>query len=126
MNIYLETKKENKSNYTLEEITNIIENNKGLEEIIISNGINKYPCLVVQLNNDLACINYFPKEEDKMNLTSLGNYDKEVEFLAGGEKWTAPCNCVVKNADAILCIKEFINNDSKLPTCIKWHNIVGE
>ena len=53
-------------------------------------------------------------------------FDKEVEFLAGGEKWTAPCNCIVKNADAILCIKEFINNDSKLPTCIKWHNIVGE
>lgn len=70
LNIYLESKKTNKD-CSPQEIIEIIKNNKGLEEIWISKNSKKYSCLVIQLNNDLACVNYFPENENDISLLNI-------------------------------------------------------
>ena len=123
LNIYLESKKINKD-YLPQEIIELIKNNKGLEEIWISKNSKKYPCLVIQLNNDLACVNYFPEDENEINWTSLGNYDKETIFLSGGEEWNAPSNTIITKEKAIECLQEFSNNEKEKPKCIEWQKLV--
>ena len=123
LNIYLESKKINKD-CSPQEIIEIIKNNKGLEEIWISKNSKKYPCLVIQLNNELACVNYFPEDENETNWTSLGNYDKETIFLSGGEEWNAPGNSVIKIDQAIDCLQEFLNNEKEKPKCIEWQKLI--
>lgn len=122
MDIYIETKKINKTKCPLEEITEIIKKNKGLEEIWISKNSKKYPCLVIQLNNDLACVNYF--SENEINWTSLGNYNKETVFLSGREEWIAPSNAIISIELSIKCLEEFSKNENKKPKCIKWQKLI--
>lgn len=124
MNIYIETKKQNKEKCSLQEIIEIIKNNKGLEEIWISRGIKKYPCLVIQLNNDLACVNYFTEDENEINWTSLGNYDKKTLFLSGGEEWLAPDNVIITIEQTIECLTEFYENQNDKPKSIKWQKLI--
>lgn len=124
MNVYLETKKDNKRKYKIQEVIELINNNKGLEEIWISKDLKKYPSLVIQLNNELACVNYFPEDEKETNWTSLGNYDKETIFLSGGEEWNAPSNVAITKDKAIECLKEFSNNVNERPKCIKWQKLI--
>ena len=83
----------------------------------------EYPGLVIQLNNDLACINYFSEDENEINWTSVGNYNKETLFLAGGEEWLAPKNTITTVTQAIKCIKEFSKNEKK-PECIEWQKLI--
>lgn len=124
MNIYLESKKINKNNCTLQEIISVIKNNKGLEGIWISKDTKKYPCLVIHLNNDLACINYFSEDEKEINWTSLGNYDKETIFLSGGEEWLAPANAIITIEQTIGCLTEFYENQNDKPKIIKWQKLI--
>lgn len=119
---YIETKK-TQSKYLLDEIIKMIENNTGLEEIWISQNEKKYPCLVIQLNNDSTTINYFSENENETNWTSLGNNDEEITFLTGGEKWIAPKNTVITKNEAIKCLKEFVKTNKK-PECIEWQKLI--
>ena len=124
MNIYVETKKQNKEKCSLQEIIEIIKNNKGLEEIWISKGTKKYPCLAIQLNNDLVCVNYFTEDENEIYWTSLGNYDKETIFLSGGEEWLAPANTIITIDQTIECLTEFYENQKDKPKSIKWQKLI--
>ena len=119
---YIETKNI-QSKYLLEEIIKLIENNTGLEEIWISQNEKKYPCLAIQLNKDLACVNYFSENEEETNWTSLGNYEKEITFLSNGEEWTAPKDTIITKNETIECLKEFVRTNTK-PTCIKWQKLI--
>lgn len=124
MNMYIETKKQNIEKCSLLYIIKLIKNNKGLEEIWISKGIKKYPCLVIQLNNDLVCVNYFTEDENEINWTSLGNYDKETIFLSGGEEWLAPANVIITIEQTIECLTEFYENQNDKPKSIKWQKLI--
>lgn len=122
MEIYSETK--NIEKCSLQEIVELIKNNKGLEEIWISKDTKRYPCLVIHLNNDLACISYFPEDEKEINWTSLGNYDKEIIFLAGGEEWLAPANTIITIEQTIECLTDFYKNQNDKPKSIKWQKLI--
>ena len=124
MSIYVETKKQNKEKCSLQDIIELIKNNKGLEEIWISKDTKKYPCLVIHLNNDLVCVNYFSEDEDEINWTSLGNYDKETMFLSGGEEWIAPANAIITIEQTIACLTEFYENQNDKPKSIKWQKLI--
>ncbi len=123
LSIYIETKKENIERCLLKDIIKILKDNKGLEEIWISSG-KKYPSLVIHLNKNLACVSYFSEDENEINWTSLGEYDSEVVFLAGGEEWVAPANSVISLDKAIECVSEFALNENEKPTAIKWQQLV--
>lgn len=124
MSMYIETKKRNIENVSLQEIIELVKNNKGLEEIWVSKDSKKYPCLAIQLNNDLACVSYFPKDEKEINWTSLGNYDKETIFLSGGEEWLAPANAIITIEQTIECLTEFYKNRKDKPKSIKWQKLI--
>lgn len=76
------------------------------------------------MNNDLACVNYFPEDEKESNWTSLGNYDKETIFLSGGEEWNVPGNSVIKTDQVIDCLQEFLKNENEQPKCIELQKLI--
>lgn len=123
LSVYIETKKQNIERCLIEDLIRLLKDNKGLEEIWISNG-KKYPCIVIHLNNNLAAVSYFSKDENEADWTSVGNHNSEVVFLAGGEEWNAPANSIISIDKAIECVKEFAMNENEKPTAIKWQQLV--
>lgn len=105
----------------VEQIENIIRQAALLpiDEIWIS-GNSEYPCLSILVNGYLACIHYF--EQEGIMWQSYGNYQKEINFLAGGEEWCAPADTVVSLESAINCMIEFCS-DMRQPKCIKWQKL---
>lgn len=94
--------------------------NSSNDDIWISTG-KKYPCLAILINGKYACIHYF-EDENGTAFQSVGDVNKEITFIAGGTKWTAPPEAVVTLDEAIMCAEIFFDTLSR-PECIEWTEI---
>lgn len=92
------------------------------DEVWISEFYGSYPVLVLHLNEDNVCIDYFEKDTNII-WTSFSSNLKEIEYIAGGEEWEAPNDVTVTIEEAIKCVNEFCSNFNK-PTCIRWQNLI--
>ena len=83
----------------------------------------RYPCLAILINKELACVHYFLNDYGDA-YQSIGNYKETntVEFIAGGEKTELPYYSVVTLDKAIECAKQFFLVQN-LPSCIEWNEL---
>lgn len=94
------------------------------DEIWVSSYQESYPCLSILIKGKYACVHYFQNEEGDV-WQSCGNFNKEVVFLADGEKWTAPEYTIIPLEKAIDCIEEFWDTLER-PKGIKWEALWEE
>lgn len=88
------------------------------DELWISDGKQKYPCLSVLVKGKYACVHYFGEGEDDM-WQSCGDVDRKIKFFAGGEAWEAPAHVVIPTEMALVCMEEFCDAMER-PKCIRW------
>lgn len=103
-----------------------------IESIIMSSSLNpyddiwisgkeKYPCLSILMNGNLTCAHYFLNDNGDM-WQSVGNHDKDVIFIIGGEKSEMQADTIIPLEKAIEGIKQFWNSHER-PTCIEWREL---
>lgn len=106
-----------KGSFSAESCTQIIGIVKYSRESWIS-GKEKYSCLVVLINGENACVDYFGTDERDCWL-SKSEGTQRVVFTAGGEEWEAPADAVVSVKAALECVKLFCETPER-PNNIKW------
>ncbi len=105
---------------------------KELENFIMKSSLNKfdeiwlsenddYPCLVILLNGDYACVHYFLNDQGDM-WQSVGYGDKDISFVINGDRTDMPADCIISLDKAIECAKQFYDTFDK-PSCIEWEEL---
>lgn len=85
-------------------------------------GKQSYPCISVCINGEYAAINYFQNDTGDMWLSYNEENQKEVAFMAAGEKWEPDANAVIPLNRAFSCIREFCATYER-PSCIQWQEL---
>jgi hypothetical protein len=101
-------------------------NDDGLNEFWIWRGEQKHPVMGLLVRNDLACLNYFPRERHP-GFASVGNLPSlnprgETDFWAHGAPMPVINWKILPFADALRAIHEF-RVDPGLPNSIRWFEL---
>jgi hypothetical protein len=102
---------------------------QSLNEFWLRHGKQIYPALLIQANGALACVHYFPKEEDHPGFQSMGPPPglpaTGRTLLASNtptETFTMPNDAIVAFPLALAAAEEFARSP-KLPRCIEWFEL---
>lgn len=105
-----------------EEIENlIIESSQHPFADIWLSGKTEYPCLAILVNGEYACVHYFLNDQGEM-WQAVGDGEKDVVFLSGGERSEMPADAVVSLERALECTKQFYETEER-PDCIEWREL---
>lgn len=109
---------------TVQEVEKIVvSSSKKLYDELWISGADKYPCLAILLNGDLANIHYFAEEDGEMwQSVKMDENDNNIDFLIGGQMDTIPSYYVISLEKALEAVKQFCSTFCR-PDCIEWEEL---
>lgn len=84
-------------------------------------GPDDFPCLAILINNTLAVVNYFSKDNEEMS-ASIGDLSKDGEIDFCNRAYRIPRYQIIPANAALNCALEFFRSQQR-PSCIEWEEL---